>query len=143
MIVVTGGRQSGKTEAICRWMFERPGGRAVIVANMVRKQYILGRLSVGGLRAYPWKNYVISATEIQVGGYSRGMNPAFHVPEVCIDDLEDVFQVLFGVSLEFVTMTATWLPLGPVEPIKVDAQAGEATKEILAYDDPEFVQAGK
>jgi hypothetical protein len=104
-------------------MHEDPDRRCVIVANRDRLDYILNRLRAGRLRNYDWKDHIITAQSIQIGGYTRGRSPAFHYPEVCVDDLEDVFKVLFGADLQFATMTATWLPLGPVEPIKADVYA--------------------
>lgn len=120
MIVITGGRQQGKTEAIVRWLHEDPQRRCVLVADLDRKRYILGRLHVGSLRGFPWKDHVVVASNFMFGGYMRGHARPFHFPEVAVDDMEDVFKVVFGATLAFATMTATWIPLGPQEPIKAE-----------------------
>jgi hypothetical protein len=140
MIVLTGGRQSGKTEALCRWMHERPETRCVIVADHGRAKYVLDRLHSGHLARYNWKPHVMTATDIQIGGYNRGYKHAFHFPEVCIDDLEDVFKVLFGVTLEFATMSATWIPLSPNNsPVKAEVIDPTLILERAAWVEPYIV----
>jgi len=134
MIIVAGGRQTGKTTAVCRWIAEDPDRRCVIVAHEGRAQYIIDRLR-SHIRDYPWKHHVITANQIGIGGYSRGRNPAFQFPQVAIDDAEEVFRVLYGVTLEFMSMNATYIPLGPAQPDVVKAEA-TITPQIAARINP-------
>lgn len=114
MIVLTGGRQSGKTSAVIRWLMEAPGHRGVLVLNEDRKIHLIRTLQ----RAYPdligrvhWRDYVITVDDVQ-GGFFRGRDHR-HGPfvELGIDDAEEVLSRLFGSRVEMAAMTATWIPL--------------------------------
>jgi len=132
VIIVAGGRRTGKTEAILRWIAESPEMRCVIVKDNDRAAYIIDRLR-SYIKDYPWRQHVITAGQIAIGGYTRGRNPAFHFPEVAIDDAEEVFSVMFGVTLEFMSMNATYIPLGPQQP---DVVRARATIQTEIHDRP-------
>jgi hypothetical protein len=101
----------------------------VIVGTRDRKAYIVDRLR-SHIKDYPWQVHVYNAQELQIGGYHRR---AFSFPEVAIDDAEYVFSVLFGTRLEFMSMNATYIPLGPAQPDTIKADA-TIVPEIAARD---------
>jgi len=150
MFVVTGGRQTGKTDAICRWLAENPPARCVIVVNHRRKEHLLQRLQDmygRAMRNYRWQDHIYPAVEMQIGGYGRG-GRAFHYPEVAIDDLQEVFGVLFGVQLGFATMNATWIPLGEStssDTVKAEVVNDHMIEGVVAddvhFDGPRFLPA--
>lgn len=118
MIVVTGGRQTGKTEAVVRWLAENPGHRAIVVGDFDRANYIIKRLRERFPNYFHWKEHVIIAS----GDYIFNSRPQFQrFHQVAIDDADYVLAKVLGAQVDFMTVNATWIPLSPNnDPVKVD-----------------------
>ncbi len=124
MIVIVGGRQSGKSEAVLRWLMEHPGQRGVVVLDIDRKRHLLHRLH-DHMPSFPWAQHIITVGDaMNARGYGGHFGQAPGPwPEMAIDDAEDVMSRLFGARVEFAAMNGTYIPLGPVpqNTIKADA----------------------
>lgn len=83
-----------------------------MVATEDRKRYLIQRMR-DHLPNYVWDQHIVTVRDIAHPAFGRGMVNPFRFPEVGIDDVEDVFQTLFQADLEFVTASATWIPLAP------------------------------
>lgn len=121
MIILTGGRASGKTSAIIRWLVEAPGHRGIVCVDEQRKRHIINMLR----DAYPhmdvsWKNHVLTADFVFASG-GQNMRGRF-MPELAIDDCETVLMRLLGSRIEMATMNATWIPLGAPQPDLIKAE---------------------
>jgi len=128
VIVVTGGRQSGKTNAVIRWLLEQPGERAVIVGSFERADYIIKQLRQFDFR-FPWKEHIIIANGDYIFNSQRGLSRFHHL---AIDDAEYVLSRAFGADIDFMTVNATWIPLAPsTETVRAEVIQD---KEIEAYE---------
>lgn len=124
MIVLTGGRASGKTTALIRWVLERPDARCIFVLNAERQRYLIDRL----LDAFPhwnykdWQQHVLIYHNYFGGVISRGIIVPY--PEVAFDDLDEILATMLRARVEIATLNATWIPLAPPTPeaIKVDSR---------------------
>lgn len=121
MIVVTGGRRSGKTSAVIRWLLERPGQRGVIVVDRSRARFFMDAIREAAPHLDPehFRGMIVTAEKFY-GPVSRGTHWPF--TEVAIDDAEDVLRVMLGSIVGFMAMTATWIPLAPATPEPIKAQ---------------------
>ena len=119
MIVVTGGRRSGKTTTVIRWFLEAPGQRAILVVDESRRKHILRSLRESAPHIDPnqFGKYIITAET-----YYGQLGHRGHWPwtQIAIDDAEDVLYKLLGANVEFMAMTATWIPIGPVPTVKAE-----------------------
>jgi hypothetical protein len=143
MIVVTGGRASGKTSAVIRWLLENIQHRAIIVADRREAEHVLYMIRDAAKIKYDFRPHVIAAQDLQIGGYHRGQSMrALHFPEVAIDDATRVFKVLFGVDLDFMSVNATWIPLAPPDDVvKVKLYTDKELEATRPGPDPEWVDA--
>lgn len=114
MFVIVAGRGQGKTSALAEWFFENPGYRGIIVANeSIRRNTVreLARkaveLNMQRIDAKWLTTYVVAASN---GFSTKAWLRGHQVREWAIDDTDQVLQVLFGVPIEYVTMTATLVP---------------------------------
>lgn len=151
VIVLTGGRASGKTSAMIRWVMENPQERGILCLDRRRAEHIVSMMH----RAYPdfqweWKNNVITV-EYMERRFSRGVGRGEYGPfrEIGIDDAEEVLSRLFGSRVEMAAMNATWIPLDQrlsdnndrvvayVEaPISIDTGVGEDIQTITFNEEP-------
>lgn len=136
MIVVVGGRRTGKTAAICRWLAECPNRRGIIVLSEDRKLHILNRLH-DHMPNYQWGQHLFSVHEmVNMRGYGNRFGQARGpYPEMAIDDTDEVLSVLFGATVKFAAINATYIPLGHnelLEPIRADASITPEIMEALA-----------
>jgi len=121
MIVVTGGRRSGKTSAVIRWLLEDPQYRAVAVLNHERRQHLRAMLREVVPHINPTNFRILTVQELY--GFMVAPNQQRgDIHEIAIDDAEEVLKQLFGARVGFMAMTATWIPLGAVEPDRVRAE---------------------
>jgi hypothetical protein len=130
MIVLTGGRRSGKTAAIIRWLLEDPQRRAVVVTDARMRDHILYRLQ-DTLPSYDWRHQVITAND-----YARYQRGGGHSPytELAFDDLEKILEIMFGAHAEMATVNATWIPLGPIVHT-VKAEVVDNDRDIRSTDE--------
>lgn len=147
VIVLTGGRRSGKTTALIRWLCERPVSRCIFVVSEDRRRHLLNQLR-DTLPNYDWRPHVLVADRY-FGGLIGRMRVPF--PEVAFDDMETILEHMLQANVEMVALNATWIPLAPVdpEPIRIPSyqdleeaakriRVSEVPPEILAYDDSPF-----
>jgi hypothetical protein len=139
VIVLTGGRASGKTSALIRWVMENPSERGILCLDEQRARHIIHMFE----RVYPnftweWKHNVVTVQYMLYSTRGRGNHLSLQGPfrEIGIDDAEEVLSRLFGSRVGMAVMNATWIPLGNVsdnndrvkayveEPISIDAPYG-------------------
>lgn len=113
MIVLTGGRQSGKTSALIRWLMESPD-RGILCLDQQRAEHLVRTLQ----RAYPyirrnWRENIVTVEGMLHFIRGRGSRLSLSGPfrEMGIDDAEEVLSKLFGTQVGIAAMTATWIPL--------------------------------
>jgi len=144
MIVVTGGRRSGKTSAVIRWLLEDPN-RGVVVRDHRRRQHFEGMLRESAPHIDPahFKRNILTTEDLYGlmfrGGGMHPRSPRGHLPfsELAFDDGEEVLEQLFGARVGFIAMTATWIPLGPSQPDRVQAEVvtGHQIDDRPFFDD--------
>lgn len=109
MIILAGGRQSGKTTSCIKWMLEQPGQRHLLVANEERRRDVVRQLQQCLPQFQDWQAYV--SVPRNLSEMSRGRNLVWG-SELGIDDLELVLQVIFTPRVELATVNATEIPIG-------------------------------
>jgi hypothetical protein len=93
--------------------------RAILVVDESRRKHILRSIMEAAPHIDPaqFKKYIITAET-----YYGQLGHRGHWPwsQIAIDDAEDVLSKLLGANIEFMAMTATWIPIGPTQPVRAE-----------------------
>jgi len=117
MYVITGGRQSGKTEAMYRWLTDDLEHRIIVVSDQRRVAEHVRELHrrFPNIVDWPWqKNFMTWAVALgrhASAGHRQGAQFAF-------DDVDELLRSLVhGADVTVVTMTATSIPIENVNQV--------------------------